>query len=113
MENTNNKKYNPEKSHQYYLTHLSKNNEKIKCKECGIVYQYYSKSRHLKSKTHINAVNLSNNIKENINNKFIDVFKFNNELSEEQIKKIDEIIKKPEIINAFTNLIIEAFDNKL
>jgi DNA replicative helicase MCM subunit Mcm2 (Cdc46/Mcm family) len=114
MENENKKKYNynPEKAHQYYLNHLNKNNEKIKCSECGVSYQYYSKSRHLKSKTHLNAVKHNEDIKKIQNQQPVEVFKLK-ELSDEQIKKMQDLIKKPEVIDAFINLIIDAYHNEL
>lgn len=107
-ENNNSKKYNSEKARQYYLNHISKHNEKIKCPDCDVTYQYYSKSRHLKSKTHLNALKHKEDLKKIQNQQPVDVFKLK-ELSEEQIKKMQDIIKKPEIQMAFINMVIKAF----
>ena len=109
-ENNNSKKYNSEKAHQYYLTHLNKNNEKIRCSDCGVMYQYYSKARHLKSKTHQTALKYHEEIKKIQNKQHIEVFKFENELTEDQINQMMEMSKDPRIINAFINLVIDAFN---
>lgn len=49
------KKYND----TFRAKHAEKLNEKHEC-ECGAFYSYYTKSKHLKTKKHLNGINNKN-----------------------------------------------------
>lgn len=62
----------PEKSKEYYKTHSNKNREPLICESCGVKYNYYSKSKHLRSDRHqlsllLTDINVNDNVKQIIN----------------------------------------------
>lgn len=73
----------------YYLTFKTKQHEKIhtsvECEKCHGKYTYYNKSRHLKTKRHLNVLNEKEKKQEDI------IYNMKYFMCEECLKKREEV----------------------
>lgn len=87
-------KVSKEKMKEYYEAHKNRHNEPLFCDVCNINYAYYSKSRHMKSDTHLNNVRY-NKLKDLLNKTkvMIDRNEFNENMLIDTINNVYVLIK--------------------